>query len=95
MMQQIVVALIVACAAVAVLQRYAPKAFKRAARISTVRAAKAIGWQSLADKLAQQAETGASCGDGCGSCGNCGTTSAPGPALTSIPVEKLKETLRR
>ncbi len=95
MMQDIVVGLIVLCAAIVVLRRYAPKALKRTARIGTVRLAKALGWQSLADKFAQQAQAGASCGDGCGSCGNCGTTPAAGPGVTSIPLEKLKETLRR
>ncbi len=95
MMQQIIVSLIVVCAAIVVLRRYAPKALKRAARIGAVRLAKACGWNDLAARLAQQAEAGASCGDGCGSCGNCGTTSAPGSTISSIPIEKLKETLRR
>jgi hypothetical protein len=99
MMQEIVVGLIVFCAALVVLKRYAPKGLKRAARIGTVRLAKALGWQSLADKLSLQAEAGASCGDGCGSCGSCGTTPTTtpttGPSVTTVSVEKLKETLRR
>ena len=96
MIQQIVVGLIVAIAAFAVLKRYAPKALKRAARIGSVRVAKALGWVSLADKMALQAEAGASCGDGCGTCGNCGSSSTKeqGP-VQSVSVDTLKQTLRR
>ncbi len=98
MVQKIIVGLIVLCAAIVVLRRYAPKAVKRAARIGTVRAAKAIGWNLLAEQLAQQAEAGATCGDGCGSCGNCG----PSPSgqthagsTQSVSIERLKQTLRK
>ncbi len=93
-MQEIIVTLIVLCAAVAVSRRYAPKSIKRAARIHGVRVAQAIGWRTLAARIAAQAEAGASCGDGCGSCGNCGTPAKPG-ANASISVEALKQTIRR
>ena len=94
MTQEIAVGLIVAVAAIVVLRRYAPQALKRAARIVAVRLARALGWRALAERLARPAETGASCGDGCGTCGNCGTKAAPGHS-TTIPVEELKKTLRR
>lgn len=98
MIQELVVGLIVLCAAIVVLRRYAPKGLKRAARIGAVRVAKAIGWSSLAERLAQQAEAGAACGDGCGSCGNCGpssSTQAQGGSTQSVSVESLKQTLRK
>ena len=96
MVQEIVVGLIVFCAAIVVVRRYAPKAIKQAMRIGAVRLARLLGWSSLAERLAQQAEDGASCGDGCGSCGNCGsqTEDKSGPVQT-VSVESLKETLRR
>jgi hypothetical protein len=96
MIQQIIVGLIVALAAFAVAKRYAPKGMKRAARAGTVRLAKALGWHWLADKLAQKAEAGASCGDGCGSCGNCAPSENEKNASTqTVSVESLKQSLRR
>ncbi|HEX7640927.1 MAG TPA: DUF6587 family protein [Burkholderiaceae bacterium] len=96
MIQEIVVGLIVSVAALAVLRRYAPNSLKRTARIAMVRIARMFGWNALADKLGQQAEAGASCGDGCGSCGSCGPSSneKSGP-VQSVSVEDLKQTLRR
>lgn len=96
MIQPIIVAIIVACAAFAVLRRYAPKALKRVARVGTVRLIRSFGWNSMADKLAQHAESGAACGDGCGSCGNCGPASTgQGGTSQSILVSDLKQTLRK
>jgi hypothetical protein len=95
MMQEIIVAVIVVCATAAVFRRYAPKSWRRLTRIGGVRLATALALPALAARIAQQAEAGASCGDGCGSCGNC-SSNPPGKhgATTSISVEALKQTIR-
>jgi hypothetical protein len=97
MMQEIIVALIVLCAAVAVLKRYAPKALKQWARSWGARTARRIGWLALAERIERQAQAGASCADGCGTCGNCGSAgqAAPVEKQTVISVESLKQTIRR
>jgi hypothetical protein len=96
MFQQIIVGLIVAVAAIAVVKRYAPKSIKRAVQIGVVRMSKALGWNSLADRLVQKAEAGASCGDGCGSCGSCDQSAGEkGAPVQSVSVESLTQTLRR
>jgi hypothetical protein len=94
MMQEIIVAVVVLCASVAVFRRYAPKSWRQLARIGAVRLATALPMPALASKIAQQAEAGASCGDGCGSCGNC-STGAPlkSSATGAISVEALKRTI--
>jgi hypothetical protein len=93
MMQEIVVGLIVAVAALVVARRYAPKAVKRAIRVGAVRAARTLGWNSLAARLAQQAEAGASCGGGCGNCGP--VSDKQSGAVQSISVDSLRQTRRR
>ncbi len=95
-MQEIIVAVFVLCASVAVFRRYAPKSWRRLARIGAVRLATALALPALAARIAQQAEAGASCGDGCGSCGNCATTTpAKSGATGSISVEALRRTISR
>jgi hypothetical protein len=93
-MQEIIVALIVLCASVAVFRRYAPKSWRKLARIGAVRLATALSMPALAARISRQAEAGASCGDGCGSCGNCSTsTPAKNSASGAISVEALKRTI--
>lgn len=95
-MQEIVVAIIVLFAAIAVFRRYAPKPWRRLARIGGVRLATALDMPSLAARIAKQAEAGASCGDGCGTCGNCASnTPVKKGATSAISVDALKQTIRR
>jgi hypothetical protein len=96
MMQEIIVAVIVAAAAFAVLRRYAPRSVKQALRSHSVRLATSLGWHSIAAKLRARAENGAACGSGCGSCGSCGDTPAKqNTSSTSISVDALKRTIQR
>jgi hypothetical protein len=95
-MQQAIAAAIVLCAAWVVLRRYTPKALKRIARSWSARTAIRLGWLALAAKIEQQAQAGASCGDGCGACGNCASGSAATVAKQSvITLESLKRTIRQ
>ena len=95
MMQETIVALIVLCAAAAVLRRYAPRFVKRAARSWSARLAGQFGWHALAAKIAENADDGASCGNGCGNCGSCGTDPANPVEQNTISAEALKRTIPR
>lgn len=96
MMQEAIVALIVFCAAIAVLKRYAPKKLKQATRVLTTQLATKLGWKTLATKIEAKAEDGAACGSGCGSCGSCGTEPAKQTESKSvISAEALKKTIPR
>ncbi|HSY30177.1 MAG TPA: DUF6587 family protein [Burkholderiaceae bacterium] len=96
MMQEAIVALIVLCATIVVLKRYAPKTVKQAVRSWATRAVTKLGWQALAAKIAKKAEDGASCGSGCGSCGACGSDSTnPAERQSTISAEALKQTIQR
>ena len=100
MLQQWIVGAIVAYAFWAVARRYLPKSLRRFLRSWAVRLARRIGWKRLAAKLEERAEAGASCGDGCGSCGNCGPSgkevNADGePKQFTVSVEALKSTAAR
>lgn len=96
MMQEAIVTLIVFCAAIVVVKRYAPKALKRAARSWSAQVAARLGWNALAAKIAERAEDGASCGSGCGSCGACGSEAAkPAKDKSTISPEALKRTIAR
>jgi hypothetical protein len=75
-MQEWIVGLIVACALVAVLRRYLPKAARRALRAWMMQTALQFGWNGIAARLAVPEPAAASCGDGCGSCGGCGSGEA-------------------
>lgn len=95
-MQEIIVAIIVALAALAVARRYAPRNVKQAVRAQSVRLATRLGWHATAAKLGAPAENGGACGSGCGSCGSCGDTSAkPTASTTTISVDALKRTIQR
>jgi hypothetical protein len=73
MMQEWIVGAIVAYAFWVVLKRYMPKTVRRAIRSRAVRTARWLGWNALANRLEAETKTVASCGDGCGSCGGCGS----------------------
>jgi hypothetical protein len=96
MMQEAIVTLIVFCALVVVVKRYAPNALKRTTRSWSTRMATKLGWHTLAAKITEKAEIGAACGTGCGSCGSCGSdTEISAEKESSISVDALKRTIRR
>lgn len=72
-MQEVIVAVIVLCAALAVLKRYLPRTVRAALRRKAGRIAGKIGWGALAGALEKKGseESAASCDDGCGTCGGC------------------------
>jgi hypothetical protein len=89
MMQEWIVGAIVACAFWAVLKRYLPKAVRKAVRSRSVRLARRLGWNKLANRLEAEKKTVASCADGCGSCGGCGSDDKA-PAADGKVVIPLK-----
>jgi hypothetical protein len=96
MMQEAIVTLIVFCAAVVVLKRYAPKTVKQAVRSWSARTAASLGWHAIAARIIEKAEDGASCGNGCGSCGSCSpATTESAEKKSTISVEALKRTISR
>jgi hypothetical protein len=100
MMQETIVALIVAYAAWAVAKRYAPKLLRAWVRSTAATAAKRVGLVRFADKLqAASPASASSCGDGCGTCGGCSpadsTKSNPKAGRHSMSVEQLRRTIPR
>lgn len=95
-MQELVVAVIVVVAAVAVMRRYLPRTVKRGLRLGAARALRALGWESAALRLEREAEAAASCLTGCGSCGGCGPKDA-GVTQTEFAItpESMKGNPRR
>ncbi|MBI1892358.1 MAG: hypothetical protein HYS18_17065 [Burkholderiales bacterium] len=87
-MQEVIVAVVVCCAAMAVLKRYLPRAARNAVRQSIARIAGKLGWQRMAHRLEAEKKIAASCDDGCGSCGGCGAPSSQ-PAEKRIFIRKL------
>lgn len=87
-MQEWIVGLIVAGAFFVVLKRYMPKALRQALRRHLAQLAQRFGWERLAARLAVS-EQAASCSDGCGSCGGCGSNE-PSPVTDERFVIKLK-----
>lgn len=82
-MQAWIVALIVACAGWAVAKRYAPNSLRQAVRAWNARAARRLGWKRMAKRLETNQPAASSCGDGCRSCGGCGSAR---PASPDKPV---------
>jgi hypothetical protein len=100
MMQELIVAMIVAYATWAVSKRYAPKALRAWARSTTANAARRAGFAVLADRLQNApAPSSSSCSDGCDTCNNCSTTGSAKPdaktGAQSISVEQLRRTISR
>lgn len=87
-MQEWIVGLIVAGAFFVVVKRYLPKTMRRALRARLAQAARRFGWERLAVRLAVT-EQEASCADGCGSCGGCGSDESR-PVTDERFVIKLK-----
>lgn len=93
-MQEAIVGLIVACAAWAVVTRYAPKPLREHMRMLPVRLLQAAGLTRLAARLARRSSGASGCGDGCGSCGGC-DTAAGSRSPSSISPDALRRTARR
>ena len=96
MIQESIVALIVAYAAWVVAKRYAPKPLRQRVRAWTVKAATRLGWTRIAAKF-DAADSGASsCADGCGTCGGCGSDdTTPAAKQFTITPEALQRTILR
>ena len=90
-MQELVVALIVACAAGFLAVRYVPKTVLSVAGNVLVRKARDAGWMGLASRL-EKGLASANCASSCGSCGGC---KEPGQSRDSITAEELRHTARR
>lgn len=80
-MQETMVVLIVAYAAITVLLRYAPRAVVRQLRRMLAIAMKGIGLQGVAAMLAKD-KVQAACGDGCSNCSGCEPGSPRQPGRT-------------
>jgi hypothetical protein len=95
MMQQVLVALIVACAFFAVARRYMPRALRQMLRRRIAHAASRLGWHGVARKLETAAPAAPSCADGCDTCGGCSSGDAPKERRSGITPEELKRTASR
>ena len=95
MLQNLIVALIVAWAVWVAASRLLPRPLRAALRKYAARLAGAIGLARLAQRLATQASSTAACG-GCDSCSD-KPASAPAKdgVVGGIGVEALRRTIRR
>jgi hypothetical protein len=95
MMQEVIVAVIVAGAVWVVAKRYAPKSVQISARMWFARILKKLHLNGAASKLEAAAQARASA-SGCGSCGACSTAGAtPAEKQFTITPEELKRTAHR
>jgi hypothetical protein len=95
-MQEIIVALIVLSAAVALLRRYLPVPARRAVAITLARHVRQMGLARLSIRLEREMPVASTCDDGCGSCGGCGSSSPQAvQARSSISVDALRQTARK
>jgi uncharacterized membrane protein YgcG len=110
MIQETVVALIVAAAVWRLLLRYAPKKTRQALHRFTLALLRRVGLGALAERSARKSRSG---GGGCGGCSGCasggagegggadqagaGSGRAPGPVVgeARISAESLKRSLHR
>lgn len=88
-MQEAIVILIVAYAAIAVLLRYAPKALTRGLRRSLAKAMARLGLRRVAAVL-EKGSAQSDCADGCGTCGGCGPRTSKQAGRTVISIDALK-----
>lgn len=90
-MQEWIAGLIVVYAFRVVAKRYMPKAARRVLRAWMMRAAKRLGWNGIATRLAVSEQATASCSAGCGSCGGCGSNEAlPSDERFAIKLRPVK-----
>lgn len=89
-MQGAIVAIIVACAAWAVIKRYAPQSLRRAARKSAAAAGRRLGWAWLEQRFNTESAVRT---DACSTCGGCASGKAGARRPMATP-ESLKRTLR-
>jgi hypothetical protein len=93
MMQESIVAVIVAVSAWVVVKRFMPPAWQRIIAGWSVRAARAAGWSGLAGKLEARTRQRPDSAGACGTCGNCGTADkAPVAKKFAVTPEALKRT---
>jgi hypothetical protein len=92
MMQEAIVAVIVAAAVWVVAKRYAPKNVQIIVRLWFAHMLKKLHLNGAATKLEAAAQARASA-SGCGSCGACGTT--PATKQFTVTVKELRQTARR
>jgi hypothetical protein len=94
MMQESIVAVIVAYAVWVVAKRYAPKSLRRALRAWIERTAMRFGWTGIAAKLEAKRQAEAACASGCGACGGCASGDAASAAKKQFTItpEALKRT---
>ncbi len=88
MLQNIVVALIVAAALVSVGRRFLPAKLRAALALRLDGGLRAARLPALADRLQPRAQSGAGCDTGCASCDNCGPTPAAG-GRREIPIKQI------
>jgi len=93
MTQEIIAAIIVACASFVVIKRFAPRSAKHALLSLLRRVLTRMGWNVLAIKIGKQSQTESSCASGCGKCGTDAADSKDNK--TFISLESLKRTIRR
>jgi hypothetical protein len=89
LVQALVLALLLGWSALVAARRLFPDTTRRAQ-------ARAVAWfdrpsspawlHALAQRLQPTATTGASCADGCSSCGGCGSSKAPPAVVAPIPL---------
>lgn len=91
-MQEVIVMLVVVCAAGFVTVRYAPKTILRAVGGFAVRKARRAGWTGIASGM-EKVLLKADCAGACGSCGSC-ASDAP-TTQAGVTVEVLRSTARR
>ncbi len=76
-MQESIVTIIVVYAFWVIAKRYAPQSVQQFFRSGMARIAKRFGWIALASKFETKTQAAASCGDGCGTCGDCSANKVP------------------
>ena len=95
MMQEFIVALIVAIATWAVVKRYMPQPLRRICRAWIADNTARLGWEWLARKMRSNTPAASSCADGCGNCNGCGPVPGTPDRRDTMTPDALKRTIRR
>jgi hypothetical protein len=82
MMQNLIVALLVACAAVVVARRLLPSALLQVLRHAAGASAQRLGWAQAAQRLLTSASARGGCAGGCSGC-----AAAAGPSKTPLTLQ--------
>lgn len=89
-MQQVIVAVVVLFAAIAVVRRYAPSAWKTACAALAAKCAKSLGWHALAQRLAARQPAAPDCSSGCATCSGCDLAARTPAGEYVMVIERLK-----